>query len=115
MKGSDAMYNILTNFKLSKKISIDKIGILFRPLSNKEKQMILNQIDKIYTKNKKIINEADKKYTKEDEYKLSIDLLKYDDITRQSIMFCFMNKKSGFKFNTPKKIHQILDNMMIIE
>lgn len=115
MKGSDAMYNILTNFKLSKKISIDKIGILFRPLSNKEKQMILNQIDKIYTKNKKIINEADKKYTKEDEYKLSIDLLKYDDITRQSIMFCFMNKKSGFKFNTPKKINQILDNMMIIE
>ena len=115
MKGSDAMYNILTNFKLSKKISIDKIGILFRPLSNKEKQMILNPIDKIYTKNKKIINEADKKYTKEDEYKLSIDLLKYDDITRQSIMFCFMNKKSGFKFNTPKKIHQILENMMIIE
>ena len=54
MKGSDAMYNILTNFKLSKKISIDKIGILFRPLSNKEKQMILNQIDKIYTKNKKL-------------------------------------------------------------
>ena len=41
------MFNVLANFQLSKKISIDKIGIIFRPLSNKEKQMILNQIDKI--------------------------------------------------------------------
>lgn len=115
MKGSDAMFNILTDFKLYKKIIIDKLGIIFRPLSIKEKQMILNQIDKVYIKNKKIINEADKKYTKDDELKLSFDLLKYDDLTRETIMFCFIGKKSGFKFNSLKKINNILDKMIIIE
>lgn len=115
MKGSDVMFNILTNFPLSKKISIGELGIIFRPLSTKEKQMILNQIDNVYTKNKKIINEADKKYTKDDELKLSMELLKYDDLTHQLIMFCFLSKKRGFKFNSPKKINSVLDNMMIIE
>lgn len=109
------MFNILTDFKLSKKISIDKLGISFRPLSIKEKQMILNKIDNVYTKNKKIINEADKKYTKDDELKLSLDLLKYDDLTRESIMFCFIGKKRGFKFNSLKKINIILDKIIIIE
>lgn len=109
------MFNILTDFKLSKKISIDKLGIIFRPLSNKEKQMILNQIDNVYIKNKKIINKADKKYTKDDELKLSMELLKYDDLTRESIMFCFIGKKRGFKFNSLKKINNILDKMIIIE
>ncbi len=109
------MFNILTNFKLYKKISIDKLGIIFRPLSAKEKQLILNQIDNVYTKNKRIINEVDKKYTKEDELKLSVELLKYDDLTHQLIMFCFLSKKSGFKFNTSKKINDVLDKIVIIE
>lgn len=115
MRGSDVMFNILTSFQLSKKISIDKLGIIFRPLNVKEKQMILNQIDNMYTKNKKIINEVDKKYTKDDELELSMELLKYDDLTRELIMFCFLSKKKGFKFNSPKKINRILDNMVIIE
>lgn len=115
MRGSDVMFNILTSFQLSKKISIDKLGIIFRPLNVKEKQMILNQIDNMYTKNKKIINEVDKKYTKDDELELSMELLKYDDLTRELIMFCFLSKKKGFKFNSPKKINHILDNMIIIE
>ena len=115
MRGSDVMFNILTNFKLYKKISIDKLGIIFRPLGAKEKQLILNQIDNVYTKNKRIINEVDKKYTKEDELKLSVELLKYDDLTHQLIMFCFLSKKSGFKFNTPKKINDVLDKIVIIE
>lgn len=110
------MFNILINFKLSKKIKIDKLGLIFRPLSAKEKQMLLNQIDNIYFKNKKIINDADKKYSKDDELKFCFDLSnKYDDLTRESIMFCFLSKKSGFQFNSKKKVENLLDNLIIID
>ena len=110
------MFNILTNFKLTKKINIHNLGLIFRPLNTKEKQKIVNQIDNIYFKNKKIINDADKKYSKEDELRLSIELSnKYDDITRESIMFCFLSKKGGFKFNSKKKVESLLDNLIIID
>ena len=109
------MFNILTSFKLSKRISIDKLGMTFRTLNKREKELILKQIDDIYTKNKKIINNVVKKYEKEDELKLSIELLKYDDLTRQSILFCFMGRKSGFTFNSTNKINKILDNIIIID
>ena len=109
------MFNILANFQLSKKINIDKLGIVFRPLNTKEKQMILNQIDTIYTKNKKIISELDKKYTKDDELRVSLELSKYDDLIRETVMFCFLSKKRGFKFNTSKKINNMLDKTIIID
>ncbi len=44
------MFNILVDFKLAKKIRIDKLGLTFRNLTLKEKKMILEQIDNIYTK-----------------------------------------------------------------
>lgn len=109
------MFNILVDFKLTKKIKIDKLGIVFRRLTNSEKNMILQQINKIYFKNKKIINYAIKNYESKDEMKLSIDLLKYDDVTRKIVMFCFLGSKSGFTFNTPKKIESILDQLIIID
>lgn len=109
------MFNILANFQLSKKINIDKLGIVFRPLNTKEKQMILNQIDTIYTKNKKIISELDKKYTKDDGLRVSLELSKYDDLIRETVMFCFLSKKRGFKFNTSKKINNMLDKTIIID
>lgn len=109
------MFNILVDFKLTKKIKIDKLGLTFRNLTTKEKKMILDQIDNIYTKNKKLINDCIKKYSSEDELKLSIDLLKYDDKVRQIVMFCFLGIKSGFSFNTPKIINQVLDKIIIID
>ena len=110
------MFNILTDFSLSKRIDIDKLGIIFRPLTNKEKTIILKMIDNIYMKNKRVINKLCKNYDKEDELKISMLLSKeYDDITRESIMFCFMSYKSGFKFNTLNKINKLLDNMIIID
>ena len=44
------MFNILVDFKLSKKIKIEKLGLVFRPLTNKEKEMLLEQVNLIYTK-----------------------------------------------------------------
>lgn len=109
------MFNILVNFKLTKKIKIDKLGIVFRRLTNSEKNMILQHIDNIYFKNKKLINYAIKNYDKKDEIKLSIDLLKYDDVTRKIVMFCFLGVRSGFTLNTPKKIDNILNKLIIID
>lgn len=109
------MFNILVDFKLTKKIKIDKLGLTFRNLTTKEKKMVLEQVDNIYTKNKKLINDCIKKYSSEDELKLSIDLLKYDDKVRQIVMFCFLGIKSGFSFNTPKVINQVLDKIIIID
>lgn len=107
------MYNIISNFILSKKIIIDKIGISFRPLNLKEKELILKKLDDIYYKNKKIINEGIKKY--EDSLDFSMELLKYDKSIQEPVIFCFMSKKSGFSFNSTAKIKKILDNMIIIE
>ena len=53
------MFNILVDFKLTKKIKIDKLGIVFRRLTNSEKNMILQQINKIFNIDKahlKILN-----------------------------------------------------------
>lgn len=109
------MFNILVDFKLTKKIKIDKLGITFRKLTDSEKNMILQHINNIYFKNKRLINYAIKNYDKKDEMKLSIDLLKYDDVTRKIVMFCFLGEKSGFILNTPKKIDNILNQLIIID
>ena len=101
------MFDILTNFELSKKISIDKLGITFRKLSKKEKESILNDIDKYNTKNKQSINMYIKKYNYDEDLKLNIELLKYDNITRETIMLCFLGKKQGFKFNSINQINKI--------
>lgn len=109
------MFNILVDFELTKKIKIEKIGLIFRKLTKKEKNMILKQIDNIYTKNKRLINQCIKKYQSGDELKLSIELLKYDDSIRKIVMFCFLGIKSGFSLNTPSKIQKLLNQVIIIE
>ena len=109
------MFSILVDFNLTKKIKINKLGIVFRRLTTSEKNMILQQINNIYFKNKKLINYAIKNYESKDEMKLSLDLLKYDDVTRKIVMFCFLGFKSGFTFNTPKRIEKILDQLIIID
>ena len=81
------MFNILVDFPLTKKINIEKLGITFRNFTKKEKNTILEFIDNIYLKNKKIIQDAIKKYDIKDELKLSIDLLKYDKLSQEVIMF----------------------------
>ena len=109
------MFNILVDFPLTKKINIEKLGITFRNFTKKEKNTILEFIDNIYLKNKKIIQDAIKKYDIKDELKLSIDLLKYDKLSQEVIMFCFMSKKRGFTLNSIRKIKKLLDNMIIID
>ena len=49
------MFNILVDFPLTKKINIEKLGITFRNFTKKEKNTILEYIDNVYLKNKKII------------------------------------------------------------
>lgn len=109
------MFNIITDFILTKNIKIDKLGITFRKLRNNEKKLILNQIDSIYLKNKKLINYIIKNYNIEDELNLSIELLKYDELTRKIVKFCFFGVKSGFSLNSLSKIKKILERVVIIE
>lgn len=109
------MFNIITDFILSKNIKIDKLGIKFRKLRVNEKKLILNQIDSIYLKNKKVINYVINNYDIEDDLKLSVDLLKYDDLTQQIVKFCFFGVKSGFSLNSLSKIKKLLERVIIIE
>ena len=109
------MYNILTEFELTSPIKIKDLGIVFRKLSNDEKNDILKQIDDIYFKNKRLITEYAKKYKKDEDMNLMIDLQKYDETTRKIVTFCFIGLKSGFKLNTKEKMKQVLNHTIIIE
>lgn len=110
------MYTILTDFSLKKKIKIEKIGLNFRNLKISEKNKINNDLDEIYTKHKKLINNLTKKYDKNQD--LYVNLLlsqQYEGKIKESILFCWMLKKSGFKFNSKKQVEKILNNIMVIE
>ncbi len=108
------MFNIIVNFELKKTIRIKKIGLTFRKLTQGEKNIIKEQIDNVYKKNKKVIDQAVKTYKEDEHLKLSMNLLSYDEVTRGIIVFCFMLIKKGFSINSKTKIDKMLNRTIII-
>lgn len=108
------MFNIIVNFELKKTIKIKKIGLTFRKLTSNEKNKIKEQIDNVYNKNKEMINQAVENYSQDEDLKLSMNLLSYDETTRGIIIFCFLLIKNGFNINSKQRISRILNKMIII-
>ena len=108
------MFDILVDFNLKRKITLDKLGISFRKLTKKEKEKIMSEVDKVYVKNKEKIHEATKNFTS-DNIIFNFELLKEDVITRSIIMFSVMMKENGFTFKTEQEIRKTLENVVIID
>lgn len=107
---------IYTDFILSKKITIKKLGLTFRLLSKKEKTFLNEQISFVL-KYKKDINNLYIKYKENamESPEFTLDVLKLPSQKKDIILSGYCLIKKGFKFNSKSKINDILDHLIVIE
>jgi len=109
------MYVISTDFILKRKISIEKLGIVFRPLSSKEKKQLKHNISIVLNYKKEITDLYKKHKDDETNRDFLMDIVLYDKQKSDIVMSGYTLLERNFKFNSINRINYIVDHLMIIE
>lgn len=110
------MYYIYLDYIIDETIIFDKIGISIRPLSNDEKNKLMDNINYIL-KYKTDMMKLVKKYNfEESNFEQIYELAKSKDKDPNGIiMMGYYALKDNFKFNSIRTINKIVNHMVVID